>query len=89
MAGRITAAVTRHHGKQFTVVPVRRGVAHGQNAYETIAAFEVVFPGGPVILMEESHSGRTRWFGQADIVRMLTRISSGQLPWRDYYVNSN
>lgn len=81
-------AVVREQGITFAVVAVKpRVVDDRSQAAAVVRSFGSAFPGMPVILMGQGSSGRTTYFGRADITRFLAHISPGRLPWKRYTVN--
>jgi hypothetical protein len=82
---RFQGAVVREQGQTFAVVVVQRHVLNTQTtASDAIASFSPAFPGMPVVLMAQDHSGRPTYYGREDISRFLSRVPLRAIPWREY-----
>ena len=81
-------AVVSEQGQTFAVVVVQRHVIDNKStAVEAIAGFSPVFPGLPIVLMAQDHSGRPTYFGRQDISRFLASVPLRAIPWREYTLN--
>lgn len=79
------AALVREQGVTFAVVAVKsHAMDTDHDRQETAAAFQVHFPGVPVVIMKQDHRGRPTYWGRQDIVRFLARVSVTALPWRRF-----
>lgn len=80
-------ALIREQGITFAVVVVKKHVVENVNeARLAIRNFSPAFPGVPVILMGQGHSGSAAFFGRKDIAQFLSRISLSRIPWKRYTV---
>lgn len=79
------AALVREQGVTFAVVAVKsHAMDTDDDRCETAAAFQVHFPGVPVVLMKQDGRGRPTFWGRRDIVRFLSRVPVTALPWRRF-----
>lgn len=86
MQVQIEAALIREQGVEFAVVAVRPSVLSSSSECGRVAtSFESVFGGLPVVLAAASN-GRYRFWGRPDLVRFLSRVGPGRLPWRRFRV---
>jgi hypothetical protein len=80
-------AVIREQGVAFAVVIVKKHVIDSSaEANRTIAAFQPVFPGLPVVLMAQDHQGTPTYYGRQDIARYLAGVPLEAIPWKEYTV---
>lgn len=80
-------ALVREQGVTFAVAVVKKHVVDSATeAQSAIRAFAPAFPGVPVVLMGQDHSGRSTFFGRKDIAQFLSRISPNRLPWKRYTI---
>ncbi len=80
-------AIVREQGVTFAVVAVKRYVVDSAvQAESAVRSFAPVFPGIPIVLMGQDHSGRPTFFGRRDIAQFLSRISPSRIPWKRYTV---
>jgi hypothetical protein len=79
-------AVIREQGISFAVVIVKKHVIDSAEANQTIAAFQPVFPGLPVVLMAQDHQGTPTYYGRQDIARFLASVPLEAIPWKQYTV---
>ena len=79
------AAVVREQGVSFAVVSVKGHVVNSDSSRrEAISAFATHFPGVPIVLMAQDGRGRPTYWGRPDIVRFLSHVPVGALPWRRF-----
>jgi hypothetical protein len=80
------AALVREQGVSFAVIAVKAGVlsAPSQRA-QVSASFQLKFPGVSIVLMWQDGQGVPTYWGRPDIVRFLSRVAVGRLPWRHYH----
>ncbi len=77
----------RKRGVTFAVVVVKGHVtASATEADRTIAAFQPIFPGVPVVLMRQDGWGRAAYYGRRDIARFMASVPGGAVSWRRYTV---
>lgn len=80
-------AVIEEQGVTFAVVIVKKHlVDSGSEADRTIAAFQPVFPGLPVVLMAQDYQGAPTYYGRRDIARFLADVPLEAIPWKEYTV---
>lgn len=78
-------AVVREQGVTFAIVVVKQQVlVNSFSANEAASSFTPLFPGLPIVLMAQNHSGRPTYWGRPDIVRFLSRIAMSRIPWKKY-----
>ncbi len=78
-------AVIREQGVTFAVVVVKKYVVDNQTeAGRAISSFQPVFPGMPVVLMAQDHSGRATYYGRRDISNFMAGVPLHAIPWKDY-----
>ena len=74
-----TVAVIREQGQTFSVVAVKDSVFQSQKAQEdTLYAAQIEFGPRTAIL------GERESYGPPDIVRWLSGVDPGRLPWREF-----
>ena len=85
---RFRGAVLKEQGVTFAVVLVRSDVVEGPagQAEEARAAFGLLFPGMPVVLMCRDQGGRASYHGRRDIARFLSTVRERAINWIDYSV---
>jgi hypothetical protein len=82
---RFQGAVIREQNVTFAVVVVKKHVIDDRFAADdAICSFQPVFPGLPVVLMAQDHTGRPVYYGRQDISRFLSRVPVQAIPWREY-----
>jgi hypothetical protein len=80
-------AVIREQGVTFAVVIVKQHViGNSIEARRTIAAFQPVFPGLPIVLMAQDSRGTPTYYGRQDIARFLASVPLKAIPWKQYTV---
>ena len=80
-------ALIREQGITFAVVVVKKYVVESAvEAQAAIRNFAPAFPGVPIVLMGQDHSGRATFFGRNDIAQFLSRISLSRIPWKRYTI---
>ena len=80
-------AVIQEQGITFAVVIVKKYVIDSSaEANQTIAAFQPVFPGLPVVLMAQDYQGTPTYYGRQDIARFLASVPLEAIPWKQYTV---
>lgn len=85
---KLQGAVVREQGVSFAIVVVKRHILDNRSeASRTATSFCFIFPGLPIILMGQEASGRATYYGRPDIVRFLSNVPVGAIPWREYTVN--
>ena len=78
-------AVIKEQGVTFAIVVVKRSdVGNRNEADRTIASFQRVFPGMPVVLMSQDATGTPAYYGRKDIVRFLAKVPLSAIPWKQY-----
>ena len=79
------AAVVREQGQTFAVVAVKNHVLSSETSRNDAAmGFQRAFPRMPIILMAQDSLGRATFWGRPDIVRFLSKVAVGRLPWRRF-----
>ena len=80
-------AVIREQGVAFAVVIVKKHIIDSSvEASQTIAAFQPLFPGLPVVLMAQDFRGTPIYYGRRDISRFLAGVPLSVIPWKEYTV---
>jgi hypothetical protein len=78
-------ALIREQGITFAVAVVQKHVVDNPTtAREAIASFRPAFPGVPIVLMAQDHSGRPTYYGRQDIARFLANTPIGAISWRSF-----
>jgi hypothetical protein len=85
---KIPAAVVREQQTTFAVVVVKQSAMQPHNRDATQQSFQPFFPGLPLVLMSQDHSGVPTYWGRKDISRFLASVDSARLPWSEYRVAS-
>ncbi len=81
-------AVIKEQGVTFAVVVVKKHVVNNRSeANKAIRSFQPVFPGIPIILMAQDHSGVPTYFGRKDISRFMANVPLHAIPWKEYTVS--
>lgn len=82
---KLQGAVIREQGVTFAIVVVGAQVLGSQSEAQSAAsAFQVCFPGAPIILMAQNASGIPTYWGRRDIVNFLANIHPARIPWKEY-----
>ena len=80
-------AVIREQGVKFAIVIVKQHVVQNRaSGRRAISSFQPVFPGLPVVLMGQDGRGRASYLGRPDIVKFLSRVSIGRIPWKRFNI---
>ena len=78
-------ALLREQGVEFAIVIVKKGVLdNGSTAHDAIEGFSPVFPGLPIVLMAQDSRGTPYYRGRSDIVRFLSHVHPGRIPWQRF-----
>lgn len=81
-------AVIKEQGMTFAVVIVKSHVLNSRTeADKIIAAFQVVFPGIPVVLMAQDCRRVPTYYGREDISKFMASVPIEAIPWKEYSVN--
>ena len=81
----IDAALVKEQGVEFAVVSVKRHILDSPTQRnQAIQDFQPCFPGFNIVLMGQDSRGRATYVGRPDIVRFLSNVAPGQLPWKRY-----
>ena len=81
-------ALIREQGVTFAIVIVKPHVLQGDDqARAAISSFQPLFPGAPIVLMAQNHRGIPTYYGRKDLVRFLSRVPMGSIPWKQYRTN--
>lgn len=84
---KIQGAVLKEQGVTFAVAIVKPHVLNSRiEANRLIGVLEPVFGGVPVVLMAQNARGVPTYFGRRDIVRFLTTVPLGAIPWKEFIV---
>lgn len=84
----IDGAVVKEQGVTFAIVMVKKtAMQNAQDAAETRAAFQGIFPGMPIVLASQDSRGVFEYHGRPDIVKFLASIAPSRIPWRRYTVS--
>jgi hypothetical protein len=74
-------AVVREQGVTFAVVAVKQHIVDDATQAESaIRSFAPLFPGVPIVLMGQSHSGRATFVGRRDIANFLSHVPVSRIP---------
>lgn len=86
-SGSVQAAAIALGGTRLVVVVVSmalvRSAGEADMAVDTLAPS---FGGVPVVLMAQEEDGSPRYYGDADLVRLLRGIPLERMPWKEYPV---
>ena len=85
---KITAALVREQQTTFAVVVVKPTAMQPPNRDQTQRQLQPLFPGLPLVLMSQDHTGTPTNWGRSDIIRFLAAIDPARLPWREHRVAS-
>lgn len=85
---KITAAVVREQQTTFAVVVVTPTAMQPHNRDQTQRQLQPLFPGRPLVLMSQDHTGTPTYWGRSDIIRFLAAMDPARLPWREHRVAS-
>ena len=78
-------AVIREQGVTFGIVVVKGSALNDPSRRDRLVAeASRVFGGIPTILMAQQADGRTRYYGRQDIVRFMSKVPLGSVPWKRY-----
>lgn len=81
-------AIVKEQGVEFVIIVVKRHVIGSLPTREkTIGAFELEFPGRPIILMAQDSKGTPEYYGRKDIVNYLANIDPRRIPWQKITIN--
>jgi hypothetical protein len=81
----VDAALVREQGVNFAVLSVKAHVLNSPTERtRVVQSFAGVVGGRPVVLMAQDARGRATFWGRSDIVRFLSAVPLGALPWRRY-----
>ncbi len=80
-------AVLREQGVTFALVVVKSHIVTNRSeAGQTISAFQLHFPGMPVVLVGQDSRGTPTYFGRPDIARFMASVPLNAVPWKTYTV---
>jgi hypothetical protein len=80
-------SVIKEQGVTFAIVIVKKYVVDNHfEADKAIISFRPIFPGIPIILMAQDHSGIPTYYGRPDIVKFLANIPMESIPWKEYTI---
>jgi len=84
----IEGAVVREQGVTFAIAIVKPHVLNTTiQANEAVLSFSRVFPGLPVVLMAQDHTGRPTYYGRRDIVNFMSSVPLTAVQWKRYELN--
>ena len=82
---RIIGSIVEEQSVTFAIVLVKRQVTQIPAEADTArAAFQVYFPGMPLVLASQDSQGVFEYQGRDDIVRLLAGIDPARIPWMTY-----
>lgn len=83
---KIQGAVVKEQGVTFAIVLVKRSLFLGPQSEKEKArfCFQAYFPGMPIVLMAQGHTGRPIYSGRKDLVNFLKNVHPSQIPWKEY-----
>ena len=85
---KIQGAVVTEQGVTFAIVVVKKHVVDNNfSADEAISDFSPLFPGIPLVLAAQDHSGQFTYYGRRDITKFLASIDARRIPWKEYTVS--
>lgn len=82
---RLTAAIVKEQGVDFSIILVKPGVIHSQNRENIRNSAPANFP-RPVILAEKRSNGRIQYHGKKDIIQFLSNVDYRRLPWKEFTI---
>lgn len=78
-------AVIREQGVTFAIAIVKkRAIDNKSEAERTIASFQHIFPGMPIVLMAQDSRRTPTYYGRKDIVGFLASVPMSAIPWKEY-----
>jgi hypothetical protein len=78
-------AVIKEQNVIFAIVVVKQSATQSQSeANKATQAFQPHFPGLPIVLASQDHSGRFQYMGRKDLVQFLAALHPSQIPWKEY-----
>jgi len=85
----IDGAVIKEQGVTFAIAIVKSHVLQNSSQREQMRTSLIsVFPSIPIILMAQDSRGVPTYQGRNDIVKFLSNIHPGRIPWKRYTVHS-
>lgn len=82
---KLIGSIVEEQGVTFAIVLVKDYATQTPaEAAKTREAFQVYFPGMPLILASQDHRGVFSYQGRDDIVRLLATIDPARIPWKEY-----
>ena len=82
-------SIVEERGVTFAIVLVKGYATQTTSeSAKTRAAFQVCFPGMPLILASQDHRGVFAYQGPDDIVRLISNISPDRIPWKEYILQN-
>ncbi len=82
---KIQGAVIKEQGVTFAITVVKNHILNSQTQCQVAAqSFRSLFPGMPIVLMGQDSRGTPTYWGRKDIVKFLSNIHPGQIPWKEY-----
>lgn len=77
-------ALITEQGVTFAIVCVKPSVLSRSDKESVRAQFSSFFGFVPTVLMAQNSKGIPRYDGRRDIVKFLSRIHPGRIPWKHY-----
>lgn len=82
---KIQGAAISLAGVSFAVVAVSTDLmGNTGEADMAIESLQPTFGGVPVVLMAQQPDGSPRYYGDADLVKMLAGVPVEEMPWKEY-----
>ena len=83
----IEGAVIREQGVTFAVVVMQEHVVNNSfEADRAIRAFQLAFPGMPVVLMAQDYEGVPTYYGRRDLSQFMADVPLECVPWAEYSI---
>lgn len=85
---KLHGAVVKEQGATFAVLVAKPHILNSNQLSEEFIEFPTAyFPNIPIVLMAQYSKGIPTYSGRRDIVKFLTNIHLGQIPWREYTIS--
>ena len=82
---KIIGSIVEEQGITFAIVLVKDWATQTQvESDKAREAFQLYFPGMPLILASQDSKGLFSYQGRKDIVGFLANIDPSRIPWKDY-----
>ena len=81
-------AVIKEQGVTFAIVVVKPHLLNSSVECDAMRrSLRTIFPSIPIVLMAQGSNGIPTYQGRTDIVRFLSKVHPGRIPWKRYNYN--